>query len=611
MTQAAPPIPLDIPPGFVLSEAPLAAKGRYTGGFGIRFWRGRAQKRGGFSALTSTPLIGVPRGAGVWNDLTAKQFIGVGTAFKLYAINNADFNPLDITPVLVSATVDNPITTNLTNPTSVQVHIPAHNAAVGQYIDISGANDTGGVPAAVLNGSYPVASIVDSNNVTFTSPIAATAATTGGGTGVKVDVELAPGQVNAQFAFGWGSGPWGGGAWGTARQSSSLVFYPRIWSVQNFGKVGLFCPTGGGIYAWDATSAVGTRAAIVPTAPTINQGIIATSDEIVIALGANFGGAQDPLSWWSCQQGDYTNWDVTAINPNGASSVQARVNNGNRFIAGADLGVHMALAWTDASLYAFQYNGSQFAFDVLLQGTKCGLIGPMAFVIVGMQAFWLGPTRFWMWNGAGVQAVPGQADILDAFLKNLRPYYSTQVVAWYDAQYNEICWAYVDPNNVENNACVVYNLDGGFWYTDQFIVRRTTATNFTDQNTSPLFFGDDGFLYQDNQGLDAAGVKKPWSLSVAPVELGNGSTSMEVDGLAMDMERQVGIMDAEIIATDRTPANELTIDVGQQRVDANGGLMDFRVAGRQAQLTFSGDGLGCDFRMGSVKLLSSTAGGRR
>jgi len=611
MSQPAPPIPLDIPPGFVTSEAPLAAKNRFTGGFGIRFWRGRAQKRGGFVSQTATPLVGVPRGAGVWNDLTAKQFIGVGTAYKLYAINNADFTAQDITPLQTSATVNNPITTNLANPTSVKVNIPSHNAAVGQYIDISGASDTGGIPAAVLNGSYPIASIVDSDNVTFISPIAASSAVTGGGVGVDVDVELAPGQVNAQFAFGWGSGPWGSGSWGTPRESSSLIFYPRIWSVQNFGKTGLFCPTGGSIYQWDATSPVGTRASIVPNAPTVNQSIIATSDEIVIALGANFGGTQDPLSWWSCQQGDFTKWDVTQINPNGASSVQSRVNNGNRFISGLDLGVHMSLAWTDASLYAFQYNGSQFAFDVMLQGTKCGLIGPMGAVVVGMQAFWLGPTRFWMWNGAGVQAIPGQADILDSFLKNLRPYYSTQVVAWYDAQYNEVCWAYVDLNNVENNACVVFNLDGQFWYTDQFIVRRTTATNFTDQNTAPLFFGDDGILYQDNQGLDANGVNKPWSLSYAPVELGNGAQSMEVDGIAMDMERQTGTMDAEIIATDRTPANELTIDVGQARVDANGGLMDFRVAGRQAQLTLSGTGRGCDFRVGIPKLLSSTAGTRR
>jgi hypothetical protein len=100
-------------------------------------------------------------------------------------------------------------------------------------------------------------------------------------------------------------------------------------------------------------------------------------------------------------------------------------------------------------------------------------------------------------------------------------------------------------------------------------------------------------------------------LSYAPVELGNGAQSMEVDGIAMDMERQTGTMDAEIIATDRTPANELTIDVGQARVDANGGLMDFRVAGRQAQLTLSGTGRGCDFRVGIPKLLSSTAGTRR
>ncbi len=608
MSKQLPPMPLPFPPGFLLEEAPLAGSNRYVGGVGIRFRRGKPEKRLGYINLTTQALIGIARGAWTWNDLTARQLIGTGTAFKAYLISNQDFSVDDITPWVSTVTESNPIsTTNGSNV--VTVTIPGHDAVQGQYIDIPTVATVGGLN---MQGSWPINTVIDANNVTVLAPTNANAtAGPGGGAGIVIGIEILPGTVNPQAAFGWGAGPWGSGTWGTPRQTSNLIFFPRTWAVQNFGKIGLYSPYLGGIYSIDPTAAVGTRLAIVATAPTQNNFILSTSDDIVIAFGANFGGTQDPLSWWCSAQGDFTNWDVTAIaGPSGAPSAQARVNIGNKFVAGADLGVHVSLAWTDMGLYAFQYVGNQLVFDVQNVGQNCGLIGPLAFCIIGTEAYWFGNNSFWTFNG-GVSRLPQQEDILEAFLDDLREFYSIQMICWYDEQYDEVLFGYCDQNNIENNSLVVYNRTGQFWYTDNFITRRTTTTQLTGQQIEPLFFGDDGLLYQDNQGLDANGIDKPWSLVFGTVEIANGGSSVEIDGVVLDMQRQVGTVTATITATDRTPAEPIIIDNQISTADPTEALIDFRIAGRQAQLTLSGDGLGCYFRLAIPKLLTSQAGARR
>jgi hypothetical protein len=93
------PLPADIPPGYVKVDSPLAEKGRYTDGYGVRFYRGKAQKVGGWTKLIVTALVGIIRGMKAWNDLATQQFIAAGTTQKLYAISDRTYTPVDITPV--------------------------------------------------------------------------------------------------------------------------------------------------------------------------------------------------------------------------------------------------------------------------------------------------------------------------------------------------------------------------------------------------------------------------------------------------------------------------------------------------------------------------------
>ena len=521
------PIPLAYQPGFLLTESPLSAAGRFTGGFGVRFRRNVPEKRQGFVALSKIPVHSIPRGSFAWNDLTTRELIGVGTSTNLYAIPDTDYVPIDITPA-----------------------------------------------------------------------------------------GLAIGLVDPETLSGYGTGYYGLGPYGEGGQGQFVTAPPRIWTIGNFGRVGLFCPNGGTIYSWDPQGLAGLLAVPIPGAPTVCTGIVTTSDNIVIAYGTNYnaningpGGAIDPLQYWNCAQGNYLDWNASELaGPNGAPSRVNRINSGNTIVGAVDLGIHVTLLWTDYSLHALQYNGSQFVFDSYPVGFECGLVGPMAMVAVGSTAYWMSQNGFFVYNG-GVSPIPNEDDIKGFVFPSVNQIMSSKIICWYDQFYNEVSWAIPIGNNSENSLVVIFNISGQFWYTDTMIVQRTSPARLSSPISDPLFFGNDGLLYHDDVGLDANGTDKPWSLNFAPVD--GDASWLETLGVFLETQRQSGNIQATLTAFDRTQPQSPIVDVGTAIADPATSVMDLRVAGRDLQLTLSGDGLGCDFRLGVTKIELGPSGTRR
>jgi len=328
----------------------------------VRFWRGKPQKVGGYIKLNQNAAVtGVPRGSTAWSDSADRQLVAVGTESKLYMLSDADYLFNNVTPIRVSATVTDPFTTTA-GSALVNVAYIAHAAEVGDWITVSGAS---AVDNFDPNGDWIIGAVVDADNITITAPAAAIDTVTGGGATVLIQFEIHVGSSNPTSGYGWGAGTWGTGTWGTPRVSTTISFLPRQWSMGNFGKVLIACPIYGALYAFDPSVLPMTRAAVIPTAPTACLGVVVTSDNIVIAYGSSLdpatgldGGVikQNLLQWWASAQGDYTDWDVTAVaGPNGSPSVSNTVREGTRFVGGVDLGTHITLLWTDTALYLFQF----------------------------------------------------------------------------------------------------------------------------------------------------------------------------------------------------------------------------------------------------------------
>jgi hypothetical protein len=514
----------------------------------------------------------------------------------------------------------NPLTT-VAGETRVTVAYPNHGCVVGDYCDILNASPIDNFTSP--NGTWQIVEIIDANSFQIGVPgVTMSASITGGGLLVTVGLEIPVGTANPSTGYGWGAGAWGEGTWGTPRGASSFSFSPRQWSFGNFGKVLIACPNNFGLYAFDPSSFPVTRAAIIPTAPTVCSGVVVTSDNIVIAYGSSLdpntaldGGAtaQNLLQWWASAQGDYTNWDVTAIaGPNGSPSVAGNVPEGTRFVGAEDLGNHVTLFWTDTALYAFQYTGSQFVFNVRLAGTECGLIGEQAKVQVEGAAYWMSTHGFKMFNG-GVANIPNSQDISEWVISTLRPYFTVKTVAWYNQRYNEVWWAFCPNGSDEPTHYVAVKLGEWFWIKGAFPQPISSATRFTGYDARPLIFGADGDLYQLDNGLDSPDDHLPadWFLESGGFEIANGESHVEISGLAIDMERQSGDVEVEITTYDRTPAAAQMLDQDSATFGPSETIVDLRVSGRVAKLRLSGGGDGADFRLGVPKVLFGPGGSRR
>jgi len=613
------PIPLALAPGIVTSESSLAARGRYIDASWVRFFRGKPQFIGGYKSLIAhNALKGVPRGAHAWSDTSSRQLIAIGTAKKLYAISNTDFQPNDITPWRVSSTgLANPLTTTA-GSNVVTVHYVAHGAAVADYVDIALADVVDGLDC---NGSWEIDSVVDADNVTFKHTGNALAGLTGGGAAVTIGFEPSPGLTDPAQGYGWGAGAWGVGTWGTPREFTLLSFTPRVWTFGSFGRILIACSTNGPLYSFNPSATPAERAKQITTgAPTTCTGVLVTSDRIVIAYGTNYNDNlvgpgtptdQDLLQYWASAQGDYTNWDVTAtFGANGSQSVVNRLKEGTRIVSGCDLGVHVTLLWTDTALYALQYTGSKLVFNTQLVGRECGLMGPLAFSVVGTAAYWAGPHGFFMYAG-GVQRIPNQEDVSQWMIDNLRPYYTVKTVSWYNQRFNEVWFAFVPLDNTEPIYYVAVCLSDYTWIKGQFPEAFSSATHFTGDDPRPITIGSDGDVYQMDNGSDADGSPISWFLQTAPLRPGDGSSFVEISGLAIDMKRQSDTIIVKAEAYDRTPAGAVPIDTQTTSFAPGDQMADLRVGGREIALRFSGTGTNQDFRFGILEALTGAGGSRR
>lgn len=94
------PIPLTLQPGLYTETTETDAKGRWTSGLNVRFWKGRPECVGGWRQITSAVISDVPRRAIVWRALDGTRFAAFGTPSTLELLYEDTLH--DITPVGLS-----------------------------------------------------------------------------------------------------------------------------------------------------------------------------------------------------------------------------------------------------------------------------------------------------------------------------------------------------------------------------------------------------------------------------------------------------------------------------------------------------------------------------
>lgn len=467
----------------------------------VRFRMGFPEKIGGWTKYAAAQIMGTARALLPLTVLSGTNHICIGTNKKLYLEQGGSLN--DVTPI--RATTDpagaDPIDTTDTSP-ALTFNDTSHGAIVGAYVTISGATATGGVPADEINAEHVITAVPTANSFTFEVSTAATSTASGGGVSVVAAYQLNPGLDTSVAGTGWGVDGYGAGGWGEAASGATdITEQLRLWSLDAFGEDLVANIRNGGIYYWDASSSVGTRAVNITSlpgsngAPTIARKILVSSESrhlIAVACDpAEDIGVQDTLliRWPDAE--NVLDWIPDTDNSAGS----LRLSTGSQLITGI-LTKREALLWTDTALNVVSYTGPPFFFGTKLVSTNTSIMSPNAAIEVNEVVFWMGLENFYIYDGA-VRSVPcNQRSFVFGELNFSQ---RLKVYAALNKGDNEVTWHYPSSGSKEVDRYITFNYMENVWYGGTM---ARTAWMDRSFNRYPIAAGADGYLYDHEKGCD-------------------------------------------------------------------------------------------------------------
>ena len=503
-------------PGINKEMTDLMDKGGWADGNLVRFRKGLPEKIGGWVKESSNYFLGTGRALLAWVSLASTRYLGLGTTWKYYVQSGDNFD--DITPIRLTTSAGDVTFAKVANgDATITVSDTSHGAVVNDFVTFSGAVSLGGnITATVLNQEYQIATTIDANSYTIEAKdtsgvtVTANASDTGNGGGSTVGAYQINTGLNVYApSTGWGVNTWGSSTWGSAT-ASTFANQLRLWSHDAFGEDLIINPRAGGIYYWDTSSGVTTRAVNITSlsgsnlAPTVGlQTIVSDIDRHVIVLGADpivgsaRTGSVDPLLIAFGSQESLTEWEPTATNTAG----DIRLSSGSQIVGGLRARQEI-LIWTDTSLYSMQFIGAPFTFGVNLINENVGMISPNAAINAPDGVYWMARDGFYKYAGA-VQRV--SCSVLNYVLDDLNTTQSFKIFGFSNKEFNEIGWFYPSGSSDDIDRYVVYNYLENVWSIGELSRTAWLDEGIFDNPLATYGSGNSSILYNQENGSDADG----------------------------------------------------------------------------------------------------------
>jgi hypothetical protein len=180
---------ITITPGINTQETATENLGGWSFSNLIRFRLGLLEKIGGWFHFSNIATIGTARGLHAFQDLSANQYLAVGSEQRLQIYSAGIVT--DITPIRKTSNLSSAFTTT-SNSNVVKITDTAHSAQVGDWVNIYTFVSIGGI---VLFGFYLITDVIDANNYEITAASVATSGVTDGGTVSEFTTTITSGTV--------------------------------------------------------------------------------------------------------------------------------------------------------------------------------------------------------------------------------------------------------------------------------------------------------------------------------------------------------------------------------------------------------------------------------
>ena len=588
----------------------------------VRFRKGLPEKIGGWAKASANSFKSTARALHAWVTLDGTKYLSVGTTWKYYILAGTSY--YDITPI--RSTDENVTTFAATNGSAVITATDtAHGAVVNDFVTISNAVSLGGnITASVLNQEHQITSIPTADTYTFTASATANASDSGnGGSATDAAYQLNVGLDVYVPSSGWGAGTWGSSTFGSTT-ALSFANQLRLWSHDNFGEDLIINPRFGGVFYWDQSNGLTTRAVALSDlsgadlAPTkALQVMVSDIDRHVICFGAdplNAGGTArtgtiDPMFIAFSDQENAAVWNPLATNTAGSFRLSAGSS-----IVGATRAKQEILVWTDTSLYSMSFIGQPFTFGLNLVNEGVGLVSPNAIINSPKGIFWMDKKGFYGYNGA-VQEIP--CTVQDYVFSDVNEIQAYQIFGFVNKAFDEVGWFYCSADATVIDKYVVFNYEENVWTIGTLSRTAWIDEGIFDNPKATSSSSDVGYLYNhemgnDNDGnpmtnvfiessdfdIDPGGEDFQFISRIIPDIQFTGSGSTGSGGQSVNV----------VLKRRNFPGESLTTAV-TSTCDSATTKIDTRVRGRQAVLRVesdddgaAGNTEGVGFRVGAMRL---------
>jgi hypothetical protein len=609
-------------PGINKQGTSYTAEGGWFDGNLVRFRKGFAEKIGGWEKYISSSYEGTGRKLHAWVDLDGTKLLGLGTRYKLYIQEGSSYN--DVTPIRRTSAAGAATFAATDGSSTITVTDSGNGSNVGDFVTYTDAVSLGGnITATVLNQEYQIQSVPTSNTYTIIAKdtngdtVTANSSDTGnGGASTVAAYQITSGLDVFVDGTGWGVGGWGSGTWGST-SSLNDANQLRLWSMDNFGEDLLSNPRAGGVYYWDKSDGLNTRAVALSSligsnlAPTKGlQVIVSDIDRHAIVLGADpiengvRSGLIDPLLVAFSDQENIFDWEPTSTNTAGS----LRCSAGSEII-GAIRSRQETLIWTDVALYSLQFIGPPLTFGLNLVNEGVSLIGPNAIVNSPSGIFWMDRKGFYTYNGS-VSPVPCTVHsyVFDDFEEGQ----AFQVFSILNKQFDEVGWFYCSSGQTVINRYVFFNYVENTWSIGQLSRTAWLDEGIFSQPIAAGKYSDTPYLYSHEVGYNNDG--QPMDnvyVQSADFDIGDGEEFQFIKRFIPDVKFQGSGSDQTInvqIKTRNYPGNSFTTDQTTSFTSTTSKI-DMRARARQASIRFESDDDGTSseridvgFRIGGTRL---------
>ena len=609
-------------PGINKEGTEYSADSGWFDGDKVRFRKGRVETIGGWTKYIGTAIQGVARSLFDWGSADGNKYLGVGTNLKFYVESGGII--ADVTPLRETTSAGDVTFAASNGSFTLVVSDTGHGAVEGDFVTFSGAASLGGnVTAAVLNHEYQVDLVVNANSYNITAKdsadatITANASDTGNGGGSVVGAY----QINTGTNFyvdstGWGVGGWGDPAWGES-VALTVSNQLRLYSQDAFADDLIFNPRAGGVYFWDESSGISTRAVPLsslggatntPTAAL--QVMVSDIDRHVICFGCNpLGSANiDPLLIrWSDQE-SVADWTPTSTNSSGGQVLSTGTT-----IVGAIKTRQEILVFTDVGIQAMRFIGAPFIYSFSPVAENVSIISPKAGIAAADAVFFMDREGFYVYRGA-VQRLP--CSVLDYVFSNLQFDQRFKIYATTNPDDSEVTWYYPVGNaSADITNYVTYNYLEDNWSIgtlDRGAYIHAPTKEHPVAASNDVVNVNNNYLYTHEFGHSADGEPLNAFVASGGIGLGDGESFMAVRRVIPDFTFRgtTAAVDLSLEVRGKDfPLNTETV-LATAQINSTTGQYHLRARSREIIIKINTDGADYGWTLGDLRFDIRTDGKR-